>query len=351
MNDEGDIVIRNLPPAQYPVMFPMKELGHRQLANKLEIPYPYYRKMGEHRHLDLLARNVNKWLQTLDKKVLVRTLDGNVRAILSSHYKIIDSSDVAFTVIKKAQEHNAIVNRIDLNNEHLYMRVMAPGFMVKITRRGTDLANKDRFFSTGYRTDNGTWQNMDDDDPNGDWVFAGFLAATSDVGLGAFDATLTMFRTTCRNLIIVSKAIHKIHRGADKSEGLVLSEATRNAKDQVFWSEVDDAMETAFNPEKFRTVVIQMNEAASQDLADPIEAVNNIVENHNLTEDNKQDMVNYLMSGGSKPATEQGTVWGLINSITRLANAHATPINDSINYEEIGGQILTHPDKVMVRVK
>ncbi|MEK0326936.1 MAG: hypothetical protein QQN63_14660, partial [Nitrosopumilus sp.] len=173
-----------------------------------------------------------------------------------------------------------------------------------------------------------------------------FLAATSDVGLGAFDATLTMFRTTCRNLIIVSKAIHKIHRGADKSEGLVLSEATRNAKDQVFWSEVDDAMETAFNPEKFRTVVIQMNEAASQDLVDPIEAVNNVVENHNLTEDNKQDMINYLMSGGNKPATEQGTVWGLINSITTLSNEHGVSINDSINYEEIGGQILTHPDKV-----
>jgi len=63
--------------------YPLTEWAHTQLAEKTGIPVKYYQRMKEEGHLELLVENVNTWLSHNDSDVLVRVLDGNVRAILS----------------------------------------------------------------------------------------------------------------------------------------------------------------------------------------------------------------------------------------------------------------------------
>ena len=74
------------------------ELARRQLADKLGIPYAYFERMRE-KQPDLLDRNVNTWLHSEDDRRLVRTLDGNVRAVLSDRYRRLDNYDLAEHVL------------------------------------------------------------------------------------------------------------------------------------------------------------------------------------------------------------------------------------------------------------
>jgi len=61
-------------------------LARRQLADKLKIPYAYFERMRSEQPV-LLDRNVNTWLQSDDDRRMIRTLDGNVRAVLSDRYR------------------------------------------------------------------------------------------------------------------------------------------------------------------------------------------------------------------------------------------------------------------------
>ena len=47
---------------------------HVQIAEKLEIPVKYYRKM-ECEATDLLVKNVNKWLKANSKNIFIRGLE------------------------------------------------------------------------------------------------------------------------------------------------------------------------------------------------------------------------------------------------------------------------------------
>jgi hypothetical protein len=58
--------------------WPLTEWAHTQLAEKTGIPKKYYDRMREAREFELLADNVNTWLQ--GEKRLIRILDCKVRA-------------------------------------------------------------------------------------------------------------------------------------------------------------------------------------------------------------------------------------------------------------------------------
>jgi hypothetical protein len=73
-------------------------LARRQLADKLKIPYAYFERMRTEQPV-LLDRNVNTWLQSDDDRRMIRTLDGNVRAVLSERYRRLDNFDLAESVL------------------------------------------------------------------------------------------------------------------------------------------------------------------------------------------------------------------------------------------------------------
>ena len=70
----------------------------RKLSDKLNIPYAYFERMRENQPA-LLDRNVNTWLQSEPDRRLLRTLDGQVRAVLSDRYRRLDNYDLAVQVL------------------------------------------------------------------------------------------------------------------------------------------------------------------------------------------------------------------------------------------------------------
>ena len=69
----------------------LTEVARRQLADKLRVPFTYFKRM-QNEQPALLDSNVNAWLGSEGNEArMIRTLDGNVRAVLSKRYRPIDN--------------------------------------------------------------------------------------------------------------------------------------------------------------------------------------------------------------------------------------------------------------------
>ena len=90
-----------------PAHYGVTPLARRQLADKLKIPYAYFERMREDQP-ELLDRNVNTWLQNEGDRHMLRTLDGNVRAVLSERYRRLDHFDLATAVLPILQRLPAV---------------------------------------------------------------------------------------------------------------------------------------------------------------------------------------------------------------------------------------------------
>ena len=65
--------------------FTVGETAHQQIADRLNIPFRYYKKMqDESPHL--LDQNVNEWFGKNPERRMIRVLDGKVRAFLSARH-------------------------------------------------------------------------------------------------------------------------------------------------------------------------------------------------------------------------------------------------------------------------
>ncbi|HEY9825019.1 MAG TPA: hypothetical protein V6D19_06205 [Stenomitos sp.] len=76
---------------------------HGQIAQRVGIPTPYYKKMQSEAP-QLLARNVNFWFTEKPERRMVRSLDAHARAFLSDRYRIVDHYEILETVLPVVAE-------------------------------------------------------------------------------------------------------------------------------------------------------------------------------------------------------------------------------------------------------
>ena len=100
-------------------------LARRQLAEKLKIPYAYFERMRTEQP-ELLDRNVNAWLAREEgERQLLRTLDGQVRAVLSERYRRLDNHDLVEHVLPALQAlPEARFESVELTETRLYLKVV-----------------------------------------------------------------------------------------------------------------------------------------------------------------------------------------------------------------------------------
>jgi len=91
----------------------------------VQIPQKYYGRMIEAKNFDLLAENVNAWLPTEDKR-MIRILDGNIRAILSDRYRVLDNYDLVFLALDEFAKAGADVHKLNLTESHLFRKSSNP---------------------------------------------------------------------------------------------------------------------------------------------------------------------------------------------------------------------------------
>lgn len=294
-------------------VMPLTDWAHSQVAGKLDIPLKYYRRMREQAP-ELLARNINTWMPTpnkelisnpKDRKLLLRTLDGSVRAVLSDRYKILDNHDLLLKSLEEFREVGAELHRADLTPNHMYIKATVPHTVAEIQK--------------------------------GDTVVPGVIIQNSEVGAGAFKVMPFMLRQICSNGMIGESKITKIHLGRKQDQGIIqFSAETQMAENATLWLQVRDIIRGTFDPVTFQRWASQLRMGTEVEIENPVYAVDNVIETFGINEEMKDELLNHFSREGDM------TQWGLANAVTRTARDMEDP-EKVIEMEVIGGQVAVMP--------
>lgn len=308
---EAGLVLRGFNGDAYPV----GPYAQRQLGSWAGIPAAYWDRMATDAP-GLLVANVNEWLgRATGERRLVRTLDGRVRAWLSSSYRPLDNADLLEAALPALARTGTEVASCEITDTRLYVKVVLPSLRREVP---------------GSRT-------------VGDVVEAGIVLSNSEVGAGSLRIEPFVHRLVCLNGMIVNDAVmrraHLGGRGSDV-EGVeaLVSDRTRGVKDVALWNRVRDVVTASFRPEVFEARVAKLGEAAQDALpAGALGRLDKVVEvvarRTRLPEAMHGSILGHLASGGDFSR------WGVANAITRAA-ADVDDYEAATEAERAGGDVV-----------
>lgn len=293
-----------------------------QLAGYADIPKAYFDRLSIEKP-ELLASNVNHGFDRLvsaakrerkNESRLVRTLDGNVRGLLSSRYRILDSHDMLEAVLPTMIDRGMEVVSSELTERRLFVKALSPKLTAEVKK--------------------------------GDAVQYGLVISTSDVGSGSVRVEPLIFRLVCLNGMISASAIRKFHVGKDQAENDIrelLSDKTREMSDAAFWAQVRDVVLGSMRPEIFEAEVDKLRVAANEEIKnfDLPRVVELSMRATGITGEAKKNSILAALASGNEGAGL--TRWGLVNSFTRAAQADSVSYEESIEMERAAGAILELP--------
>ena len=288
------------------------DTAHEQIGWRLEIPRNYYDRMRKDAP-DLLVHNVNHWLMVNpERKFMVRTLDGTMRALLSDSYRPLDNYDLVSTVLEKLSSVGCRIVSCELTERRLYLKAVTPKIATSIKV--------------------------------GDRVQAGLIITNSEIGLGAIKIEPLVYRLICENgAIINDMAMRRQHVGRkqqfiemDGAEQYYRDE-TRKADDRAFWMKVRDVVDAMLNEVLFNKIVDRWKEATEQKITrDPVEVVEVTAKKFGLADSERSGVLTHLIQGGDLSA------YGLMNAITRTAH-DVESYDRSTDLERVGPAVLELP--------
>ncbi len=266
-------------------VFNVNQVAHGQIAEKLGIPKRYYDAMTQIPFLR--EHNVNAWLENSDKNYLARTLDGNMRAMLSDRYKPLDNFMVLRSFLPTLDEAGEFTIRSsNLSDTRMYLQVIFPKMEAAVTP--------------------------------GDIVQWGITLTNSEVGYGAVDISTMVWRLACSNGMIGSSVLRRHHVGARigvKEEDYNLyADDTIEADMHAFQLKMRDTLKNAVSDVEFHKQLDKMKEAAGDEITKPETVVTNVTKHFNMNESLSELILTNMVK------EKDFTRWGLANGITALAH-------------------------------
>ena len=290
-----------------PASYGITPLARRQLAEKLGIPYAYFERMRE-KQPALLGNNVNTWLQSEADRRLLRTLDGNVRAVLSDRYRRLDNYDLAEHVLPILQGLSGLTfESVELTETRMYLKCVTPRLEFEMAP--------------------------------GDIVQAGIAISNSEVGQGTLSVQPLLFRLVCRNgLIVADRALRKTHVGralAQEDEGVtVYQDDTLQADDKAFFLKVRDVVQAAVSDVTFRQAAVKMQKTMGIKLTgDPVQSVEVLAQRYTLNDTERSGVLRHLVAGGDLSG------YGLVNAVTHFSQ-EVEDYDRATEFEALGGKLI-----------
>jgi hypothetical protein len=286
----------------------LKPIAHQQLSEALKIPKPYYDRMLADAP-DLLSANVNRWLERQPARKLIRTLDGQVRAILSDSYRPLDNLDLAEAVLPKLIGLEARVVSGEVTENRFYLKA--------VTERIQGTVKP------------------------GDVIQAGVVVSNSEVGQGSLRVEALDYRLVCTNGMIRETAVRKAHLGRGSRGHDLIEDAreyfrseTRAADDRAFFLKVQDATAAMFDQERFDRRLLTYRETGEREIkADPVQVVEVTAQRFGFSEGERTSILQHLIRGSDL------TQWGLANAVTRAAQDQES-YDRATELEKLGGEVV-----------
>ena len=298
--------------------YPIGDLAHRQIADRLKIPFAYYDRMRTE-NPNLLDTNVNSWLQRNPETRMLRILDGHLRAFLSARYRRLDHLELLQAIMPEITKmKGATIESMGITETNLYIKVVNKTLKAEIAP--------------------------------GDVVMSGFVISNSEVGKGAINVSPLVFRLVCKNGLIINEfANRKYHAGRtveDTDSAYELySDETMALDDAAYFSKAADIVRTAVNEAQFGQVVNKLRQSRNISTGtNPIQTVEVLSQRFVLNEQEKASVLMHFLRAGDS------SLYGLTNAVTR-ASQDTKDYNRATEMEKIGGILLNEgvPAKPMSR--
>lgn len=292
--------------------FGMRETAHEQVAGRLGIPKSYYDRMRQEAPA-LLARNVNHWLLEGREQRMVRTLDGQARALLSNRYRPLDDDSMAEAVLPALANSGCSVESCEITERRMYIKAVSPRLQFEVRK--------------------------------GDVVQAGLVVSNSEVGMGGVRVEPLVYRLVCSNgMIVQDHSLRKYHVGRgfgsdDDGAQELYRDETREADDRAFFMKVRDTVVGSLQRDVFERVANRMIQAATEAISgDPVKVVEAAQKRLGLTEGERGGVLSHLIRGGDLSR------YGLLNAVTR-ASQDVTDYDRATDMERMGGVVLELPQR------
>jgi len=298
-----------------PDEFTMSKYARSQLADVCGIPGKYFEtcRVQQPRLLD---DNVNTWLGAKEKdEYMIRTLDGNVRAVLSNSYRRVDNYEVLQYLMPEIEKLNAQYGvryeSVNLSDEKMYIKLVTDRLRCEV-----DV---------------------------GDVVQGGVVISNSEVGAGSVSVAPLVFRLRCSNgLILADEGIKRNHVGRKTAisqfSETILSAETVRADNAALLLTVRDVMKHCLSLSELEKYAGMMRRTMGMRMeAEPVSAVKVLANRFDMSEDEKNGIIQSLMRGS------QMTGFGLLNAVTD----HSKYVGDydrSTELEAVGGKMLRMSD-------
>lgn len=287
--------------------YAVSEVAHRQIAERLNIPYKYYERMRLD-YPELLDQNINGWLARTPEKRMLRTLDGKLRAFLSDRYRRLDNLELVDHVLPVLAEMKGCdIVSCDVTETHLYLKIINKALKTEVVP--------------------------------GDVVQAGFVISNSEIGLGALKVEPLVYRLICKNGMISKDYSHKKYhtgRQVDDTDNAyeLYSDATLEADDKAYFLKVQDIVRAAVDETKFALTVDKLRASMEIPTANnPVETVEILGDRYLLNKNERGSILRNFIMGNDL------SHYGLVNAVTR-ASQDIEDYNRATELERIGGVLL-----------
>lgn len=297
--------------------FGLLPLAHEQIAGYTHIPMPYYRRMQKEAP-ELLCDSVNTWFHKDPQKRMIRTLDGNARAFLSSGYRPLDNDSLLEAVLPPLLNAGVEVVSCEVTQNRLYLKAVDTSI------------NKD--IPNGRRMGDGTHTIFDTISP-------AIIISNSEVGLGALSVQTGVWTRACTNLAVFSeRSARKYHIGnrVDVGEEVyrLLSDNTRRLTDAAVWAQMGDVVRGAFDQAKFDALAAKLTGSAEDQIKeDPVKVVEVTAKKFEMTDGEKSSVLQHLIRNGDLSR------YGLHAAITRTAE-DLENYDRASHFEALGGKVV-----------
>lgn len=311
---DSDIVLRVLDDTGLDRIEPLdiNPIAHRQIGTHLSIPAKYYTKMLEE-YPQLLADNVNAWLERSDAQRMLRVLDGKARALLSNRYLRMDHFPIAQAVVPVIGEVPEVrFESCQITDNRMYIKIVNPLLEAEVAP--------------------------------GDVVQGGLMISNSEVGLGSVSVQPLIYRVQSQTGIFVNDSgIKRNHVGRTNFAELHFQlDGTDSSAvdDNAFLQTIQGSVRSASDEERFQQVVGMMRRAREAHInTDDIPGVlKQTGKSFGITESEQTGVMAHLM------ANRDMTQYGLANAVSRHSQ-ELESYDRATDLEGIGYSIMAMPQR------
>lgn len=296
------------------------EHAHGQLAQLLDIPLPYYRRMLEQKD-HIFDNTLNYWLPKVPEASQTRLLrlrreEGSrytARAVLSDRYRAIDHIDALEHLLPAALASGADVSDWTLNDTTLNVR-----FVKDESAAAKDLLGPERV--EALRKAHSFLL---------DEVFTyGAVFRNSEVGAAAFSLAPFAMVLRCWNGYVVNVSRYSVrHVGARRKveEDALFSALTKNLEDVASLSAARDVLSAALDRENLRRTVEVAAGGELRPLGTATASWKEVTETfgakHRLSLAEKETLIEQVAyeAGQTGRIVEKASYWTLAQGITAMA--------------------------------